>query len=77
MPDILHRVGIASTADKVYQALATLDGLSHWWITGTTGDPKVGGILKFNPDGSGFDMQVVASQPRELVKWKCCGGRRL
>ena len=74
MPDILHRVGIASTADKVYQALATLDGLSHWWIVGTKGSPNVGGILKFAPDGGGFDMEVIASKPGKLVKWKCRGG---
>jgi uncharacterized protein YndB with AHSA1/START domain len=74
MPDILHRVGIHATPDKVYEALSTLDGLSHWWIVGTKGDPKVGGTIRFNPDGGGFDMQVVESKPRELVRWKCVGG---
>jgi uncharacterized protein YndB with AHSA1/START domain len=74
VPDILHRVGIASTPKKVYQALATLEGLSRWWIVGTTGDTKVGGTIRFEPEGGGFDMQVLESKPSELVKWKCVGG---
>ncbi len=74
MPDILHRVGIGSTADKVFAALSTLDGLSHWWITGTTGEPKVGGTIHFRPDGGGFDMKVLESKPNERVTWKCVGG---
>jgi uncharacterized protein YndB with AHSA1/START domain len=61
MPDILHRVGIASTASKVYKALTTLDGLSHWWITGTTGNTRPGDTIHFMPDGGGFDMKVVES----------------
>jgi uncharacterized protein YndB with AHSA1/START domain len=74
MPDILHRVGIDATADEVYEALSTLDGLSHWWIVGTTGDPSVGGTIHFHPDGGGFDMEVAESEPREIVRWKCVGG---
>ena len=74
MPDILHRVGIASTANKVYQALSTLDGLSHWWITGTKGSPRPGGILQFMPDGGGFKMKVIESKPNKIVRWQCIGG---
>jgi uncharacterized protein YndB with AHSA1/START domain len=74
MPDILHRVGIRATADQVYDALATLDGLSHWWMIGTTGETSVGGTIHFNPNGGGFDMKVLESKPRELVKWQCVGG---
>jgi uncharacterized protein YndB with AHSA1/START domain len=74
MGDILHRVGIQGTANQVYEALATLDGLSHWWMLGTTGDTGVGGTIRFNPDGGGFDMNVLESRPGEIVKWKCVGG---
>jgi uncharacterized protein YndB with AHSA1/START domain len=74
MPDILHRIGISATADQVYQALSTLDGLSRWWIVGTTGDPGVGGTIHFHPDGGGFAMKVVESTPHERVKWTCVGG---
>ena len=74
MPDIRHRVGIAATAAKVHEAIASTEGLSRWWIVGTTGDPKVGGVLHFRPDGGGFDMKVVESKAGEIVKWKCVGG---
>jgi uncharacterized protein YndB with AHSA1/START domain len=74
MPDILHRVGIQATAAKVFEAVATLDGLSHWWIVGTTGDAKPGGTIHFRPEGGGFDMKVLESKPGETVKWKCVGG---
>jgi uncharacterized protein YndB with AHSA1/START domain len=74
MPDILHRVGIQGAAAKVFEAVATLDGLSHWWIIGTTGDAKPGGTIHFRPEGGGFDMKVLESKPVELVRWKCVGG---
>ena len=74
MPDILHRVGMQASATKVYEALSTLDGLSHWWIIGTTGDTQVGGTIHFRVEGGGFDMKVVESKPGEVVKWQCVGG---
>jgi uncharacterized protein YndB with AHSA1/START domain len=74
MPDILHRVGVQGTAARVFEALATVDGLSHWWMVGTTGDPEVGGTLHFSPDGGGFEMKVLESKPGEVVKWQCVGG---
>jgi uncharacterized protein YndB with AHSA1/START domain len=74
MPDILHRVGMQGSTKKVYEALSTLDGLSHWWIVGTTGDTNVGGTVHFRPEGGGFDMKVLESKPGEVVKWKCVGG---
>ena len=70
MPDILHRVGIGVKPDRVYAALTTLDGLRHWWIVETKGEPKVGGTIDF-----GFcHMQVVESKPNELVHWRCTSG---
>jgi uncharacterized protein YndB with AHSA1/START domain len=74
MPDILHRVGIARPPAEVYRALTTLDGLSHWWIAGTKGSAKVGGVLKFGVEGGGFHMKVLASRPGKLVQWRCIAG---
>jgi uncharacterized protein YndB with AHSA1/START domain len=74
MPDIVHRIGIQSRPGKVFEAISTLEGLSHWWITGTTGDPKPGGTIHFHPNGGGFDMRVAELKPNELVKWQCLGG---
>ena len=74
MPDILHRVGMQGSVLKVYEALSTLNGLSHWWIVGTSGDTSVGGTIHFKPEGGGFAMKVLESKPGEIVKWKCVGG---
>lgn len=72
MPDILHRVGINAKPEKVYGAVSTIDGLSHWWVTSTKGSTKPGGIIDF-----GFcRMKVIESKPRKAVTWKCVGGPR-
>ena len=70
MPDILHRVGIKSTPKKVFEALSTIDGLSHWWVVGTKGNPQKGGIIDFDF----ADMKVVESKPNKVVKWRCVKG---
>ena len=72
MPDILHRVGIKSTPQKVFKALSTTNGLSHWWIVGTKGNPKQGGIIDFEF----AKMRVVESKPSKVVKWKCMEGHK-
>ncbi len=70
MPDILHRVGVKATPKKVFEALSTIDGLSHWWIVDTKGNAKQGKVIDF-----GFsDMRVVESKPNKLVKWRCVKG---
>ncbi|MBI1824223.1 MAG: SRPBCC domain-containing protein [Nitrospirae bacterium] len=70
MPDILHRVGIKAKPKDVYKAVSTINGLSHWWVVGTKGSNKKGGIIDF-----GFtELKVVESKPGKLVKWKCVRG---
>lgn len=70
MPDILHTVGIKATPKKVFEALSTIDGISHWWVVNTKGNAKKGGIIDF-----GFaNMRVVELNPNKLVKWKCMSG---
>ena len=43
MVDILHRVGVTSSPDKVYEALTTIDGLRGWWTETTKGDSPPAG----------------------------------
>jgi uncharacterized protein YndB with AHSA1/START domain len=79
MVDILHRVGIKSSVDKVYTALTTRDGLAGWWTTNTQGDSKVGGTItfRFSADGreiGGFDMKVLELQPAGRVRWEVVAG---
>jgi uncharacterized protein YndB with AHSA1/START domain len=79
MADILHRVGIKSSLDEVYEALTTREGLAAWWTNNTQGESKVGGALKFrfSAGGSeigGFDMKVLELQPAKRVLWQVVDG---
>lgn len=70
MVNILHRVGIAATPDRVFEALATLAGVQAWWISTATGDAAQGGVIDF-----GFcDMQVKHADANSLVHWRCTRG---
>jgi uncharacterized protein YndB with AHSA1/START domain len=79
MADILHRVGIKSSPDEVYKALATREGLAAWWTNNTQGESKIGGALKFrfSANGSeigGFDMKVLELHPAKRVLWQVIDG---
>ena len=75
MPDILHKVGIKSTSlGAVYDALATIEGLSNWWTTDTRGESKVGGELQFRFGDGGFDMKVLELEPGKRVLWQVVDG---
>lgn len=73
MPEIIHRVGIACSANEVYNALTTDKGLSQWWTTDTTGAGAVGSIIQFRFGGSGPDFEVAELQPDLRVRWKHSG----
>jgi uncharacterized protein YndB with AHSA1/START domain len=75
MADILHRVGIKSSLDKVYKALATVEGLAGWWTDDTRGESKVGGVIHFQFGERGFfDMKVLEFQPPTRVLWQVVDG---
>ena len=79
MPDILHRVGIKASADQVYKALATREGLAEWWTNNTQGESKVGGVVvfRFSSGGAeigGFDMKVLELDPAKRVLWQVVDG---
>jgi len=73
--DILHRIGVKSASlDEVYDALTTIDGLSGWWATDTSGDTGLGGVIKFRFEPGGFDMLVVELSPAKRVVWEVVEG---
>jgi uncharacterized protein YndB with AHSA1/START domain len=72
MPDILHRVGIAAPAAKVYETLTTLEGNQGWWDSNAKGKATKGGELIF----FGHVFKVVDARPGELVLWKCASGSK-
>ena len=75
MAEILHKVGIKSSSlDKTYQAFTTLEGLSAWWTTNTTGETNVGGVIQFRFGEGGFDMKVLELKPARRVLWEVVDG---
>jgi uncharacterized protein YndB with AHSA1/START domain len=74
MADILHRVGIKSSLDDTYKALATRAGRAAWWTNDTLGKSEVGEVLQFRFKAGGFDMKVLALEPGESVLWKVVDG---
>jgi len=69
---IKHLFHINAPRQKVFEALSTIEGLSNWWSTDTTGDPAVGGIIKFRfSTFGGPDMKVTESKPGEKLSWEC------
>ena len=77
MPDIRHRVVMSAPAARVYEAIATTEGLSDWWTTdGVSGGTEVGSSLAFTFGGPepAAVMQVTRAEPGEAVDWACVGG---
>jgi len=75
VPDIRHRVGIAAPQHRVYEMLATNDGLARFWAQ-VEGDSEVGGKLSFffgKPQPSAV-MEVVELSPDDHVQWRCVEG---
>jgi uncharacterized protein YndB with AHSA1/START domain len=50
VPDIRHRVGITAPQDRVYEMVATKEGLAKFWATDVEGDAQVGGKTAFPHD---------------------------
>ena len=76
MPEIRHRVGIAAPQHRVYEMLATKDGLAKFWTRQVEGDSEVGGKLRFffgklEPSAV---MEVVELSPDDRVQWRCVNG---
>jgi uncharacterized protein YndB with AHSA1/START domain len=81
MVDIIHRVGIKAPAAKVYDALATVDGVAGWWTKETTGKSRVGGVItvRFRDHGAEtekgrMDLDVVKLNPGKEVHWRVSAG---
>jgi uncharacterized protein YndB with AHSA1/START domain len=76
MNDIRHRVGIAAPAERVYEALATREGLSGWWTRDVRGESEVGKQLAFYFGGTepAAVMEVTALVPGRRVAWRCVAG---
>ena len=79
MADICIELESRHPRSKVYEALATRDGLAGWWTIDTKGESKPGDVLRFrfSADGreiGGFDMKVLDLRPAAQVLWQVTEG---
>jgi uncharacterized protein YndB with AHSA1/START domain len=80
MVNIIHRIGIRSSAARVYKALSTIKGLANWWTEEVEGDEKIGGKIEFTFRSETGDikgkmvMEVQELNPEKYVRWRCVDG---
>jgi uncharacterized protein YndB with AHSA1/START domain len=72
MPEIMHLIQIRAAQDKVYQAVATAEGIRNWWTRDAALDPKVGGAGEFGFYGHRFiiNVRVAELTPPAHVAWE-------
>jgi uncharacterized protein YndB with AHSA1/START domain len=68
-----QRLIIRAERERVFDAIATIDGPRHWWTTKVTGSAAVGAELRFG--FAGLDEQMVmrveTSRRPSAVRWSC------
>ena len=58
--DLIHRIGIAAPAEKIYRALTTEEGIQAWWTTDVKMDAHAGGkaVFCFFDHSTVFQMRI-------------------
>ena len=75
MPDILHLIKINVPIERVYQAIATAEGIRNWWTREADLDETVGGTGEFRFSAYGANRHATSVSIEELkppfrVAWK-------
>src|SRR5947209_7972998 len=75
--ELNHRIEIAASAEKIYRALTTEEGIQGWWTMDVKMDSQVGGkaVFGFMNHSMVFEMQIEQVTPPSVVRWKCVGGK--
>jgi uncharacterized protein YndB with AHSA1/START domain len=75
MPHIRHSLLIEASAEKIYKAITSQEGLSAWWTPNSTAKEEVNSIARF-PFGNNYykEMKITALNPSKLIKWNCIKG---
>jgi uncharacterized protein YndB with AHSA1/START domain len=75
MPNIRHNLLIGASAEKIYTAITSEEGLSAWWTPNTKAKPKINSVSHF-PFGDDYykEMKITELKPSELVEWNCIKG---
>ena len=80
MVHIIHRVGIQSEPHKVFDALSSIEGISNWWTSDTSGEAIIGRLVvtRFrNLEGNEIGIikfEVIGLLSDQKVQWKFLDG---
>jgi uncharacterized protein YndB with AHSA1/START domain len=69
--DIQHKLQINAPKEKVYRALATIDGLAGWWTSTTSGESAPGKTIDFRFNQHVARMRVDELERNKSVAWTC------
>lgn len=74
MADILHRFPIRASADLVFAAFSSCEGLDAWWTLRSAGVPELGAVyvLDFGP-GYEWRGTVTRCAPGRAFEWTMTG----
>lgn len=67
--DIVHSVVIKTTPDRLYEAIATQQGLEGWWTPQVKAEPTVGTLSEFRFTGVVLKFRVDTLEPARHVAW--------
>jgi uncharacterized protein YndB with AHSA1/START domain len=72
MATLHHQVWIDASVSKVYQALATADGLGCWWAPHTSTKTDAGLVLAHDPgpEHGEVKMKVLDATQDKRVEWE-------
>ncbi len=69
---IKHLFHMNASKKKVFEAISTINGLSNWWTTKTSGSTSFGDIIQFRfGEMEGPQMKVTEVNPNESITWEC------
>ena len=72
---IKHNVLFHCSANKVYNAISTPEGIQGWWTVDTIIVPEVGGMAEFIFGEKYHNkMEITDLQPDKRVAWHCVEG---
>jgi len=73
MKTIEHHLRIDAPASRVYEAIATADGISTWWDPQTPKQTDLGLVLEHNPgpEHGIVQLRVVDRMPNTRIEWEC------
>jgi uncharacterized protein YndB with AHSA1/START domain len=75
MPNLRHAVLIAASADKIYDAITSSEGLSAWWTPNSTAKAELDSVVRL-PFGPKYlnEMRITELIPGKRLKWHCLKG---